>query len=235
MVTEEATYQELQAEIDYVAATEEEVSDAKQNAAALQLQQQQHAASMQQLIAAIPTANPAPGAPNAPATTATTRLPQRQIKHFKGDVLEWTQFWESFNAAIHGSSLTAAFDYLKEYLKGEAHLIVENLELTDANYTIAIAELKRNYGQPKVLIDAHFNKLDSLQPVKDGTDVAALRTFYLQIQSNINALETLGVAKTTFGGLLGSRLIKLIPHNLQAEWVKSATNDATDIESVITF
>jgi hypothetical protein len=59
--------------------------------------------------------------------------------------------------------------------------------------------------------------------------------FYLQIQSNINALETLGVAKATFGGLLGSRLIKLIPQNLQAEWVKSATNDATDIESVITI
>jgi hypothetical protein len=75
---------------------------------------------MQQSIAAIPTANPAPGVPNTPATTATTKLPQRQMKHFKGDVLEWTQFWESFNAAIHGSSLTAVqkFDYLKEYLKG---------------------------------------------------------------------------------------------------------------------
>jgi hypothetical protein len=75
---------------------------------------------MQQLIAAIPTANPAPGVPNTPATTATTKLPQRQMKHFKGDVLEWTQFWESFNAAIHGSSLTAVqkCDYLKEYLKG---------------------------------------------------------------------------------------------------------------------
>lgn len=60
------------------------------------------------------------------------KLSQRQTKHFKGDVLEWTQFWESFNATIHSSTLTNVqkFDYLKEYLKGVAHFIVNNLELT---------------------------------------------------------------------------------------------------------
>ena len=43
-------------------------------------------------------------------------------------------FLEDFNAAVHNSSLLAVqkFDYLKEYLKGEARLFVENLELTDA-------------------------------------------------------------------------------------------------------
>jgi hypothetical protein len=31
--------------------------------------------------------------------------------------MEWTSFWETFNAAIHTSNLTAVqtFDYLKEY------------------------------------------------------------------------------------------------------------------------
>jgi hypothetical protein len=44
-----------------------------------------------QLIAAIPAAA-APGAPAAPAAVASTKLPKRQIKPFKGDVLEWTAF-----------------------------------------------------------------------------------------------------------------------------------------------
>jgi hypothetical protein len=49
--------------------------------------------------------------------TNTTRLPQRQIRHFKGDVLEWTTFWENFNAAIRTPNITSIdkFDYLKEY------------------------------------------------------------------------------------------------------------------------
>jgi Protein of unknown function (DUF1759) len=67
------------------------------------------------------------------------------------------------------------FDYLKEYLKGEARLVVGNLELTEAfNYQVAIDELKRTYGKKEVLVNAHFDILDSLQPVKDAKDVAAL-------------------------------------------------------------
>ena len=49
------------------------------------------------------------------------------------------------------------FDYLKEYLKGEARLVVENLELTEANYQVAIDELKRKLWEKKeVLINAHL-------------------------------------------------------------------------------
>jgi hypothetical protein len=74
-----------------------------------------------------------------------------------------------------------------------------------------------------------------LQPVKDGNDVPALRSFQLNLQSHISALETLGVPTSSFGGLLGSRLIKLTPSRLQLEWAKSATNKTTDIEMVIKF
>ena len=65
--------------------------------------------------------------------------------------MEWTSFWKTFNAAIHTSNLTAVqkFDYLKESLEGEARLFVENLELTDANYEIAIDQLKATYGKER--------------------------------------------------------------------------------------
>ncbi|KZR98908.1 Uncharacterized protein APZ42_005452, partial [Daphnia magna] len=193
-----------------------------------------------QVIAAIPTpqapvVNVTAAAP--PQSTHSMRLPQRQIKHFKGDILEWTQFWESFNAAIHSSTLTNVqkFDYLKEYLKGEANLIVNNLELTDANYQVATDELTRRYDKKQVMIDTHFNKLHTLQPVKDGNDVPALRSFQLNLQSHMNALETLGVPTTSFGGLLGTQLIKLIPSSLKLEWAKSESKKSTDIEGVTKF
>jgi hypothetical protein len=105
-----------------------------------------------QLIAAIPAAA-APGAPAAPAAVTSTKLPKRQIKPFKMDVLEWTSFWEGYNAAVHESAIPAVqkFRYLKDYLKGEAQLCIENLELTDANYTVAMTLLKamlRQTGRP---------------------------------------------------------------------------------------
>ena len=127
------------------------------------------------------------------------------------------------------------FDYLKEYLKGEARLFVENLELTDANYQIAIDQLKATYGKEEVLINDHFDKLDALQPLRDGKDVAALRNLQLTIQSHICALETLWKPKSSYGSLLGTKLIKLAPYKLQQKWAEVATNDSTDIYKVLKF
>ncbi|EFX72811.1 hypothetical protein DAPPUDRAFT_253942 [Daphnia pulex] len=196
----------------------------------LQQQQQQfqklNTDNLQQVIAAIPAAVAPTVTVNAPAGVAqATRLPQRQIRHFKGDILEWTSFWESFNTAVHSSSLST----------GEARLFVENLELTDANYQIAIDELQKTYGKKEVLISAHFEKLDSLQPVRDAKDVAALRNLQLTIQSHISALETLGKGKSTYGSLLGTKLIKLVPYKLQEKWSEVETNDSTDIDCVLKF
>jgi hypothetical protein len=77
-------------------------------------------------------------APQVPAQLAaavampqTVKLPKRQIRHFKGDILDWNQFWESCNSAIHHSAIHTnlsniqKFDYLKEYLKGDALLFVK--------------------------------------------------------------------------------------------------------------
>ncbi|KZR95547.1 Uncharacterized protein APZ42_010687, partial [Daphnia magna] len=67
-------------------------------------QQQAYTQQIQQLIAqnqataqiaAVAAAAPIAAAPAPVAAipaSQSTRLPQRQIKHFKGDILEWTSF-----------------------------------------------------------------------------------------------------------------------------------------------
>ena len=95
--------------------------------------------------------------------------------------------------------------------------------------------MAKAYGKKDVIIDVHFEKIDTLQPVRDGADAAALRSFQLNIQSHISVLETLEVPSNTFGGLLGSRLIKMIPFKLQQEWAKSPNNKTTDIERILNF
>lgn len=110
----------------------------------------------------------------------------------------------------------------------------ENLELTEANYTVAVNLLKAMYVKPDVFIEAHTHKLDTLQPVNDMSYTAALRCFQLTIQSHINFLVTLGVAITNHGGLLiGSRILHSIPLKLHTEWTKSAINKVSDIDQVL--
>jgi hypothetical protein len=109
--------------------------EAERNKPMLQILQQiqaQMQLMQQQQASAVPSSSASSTVPTAAVPSATgattTRLPQRQIRHFKGDVLEWTSFWETFNATIHTSSIPTVqkFDYLKEYLKGDTRLIVEN-------------------------------------------------------------------------------------------------------------
>jgi hypothetical protein len=78
-----------------------------------------------------------------------------------------------------------------------------------------------------VLINANFDKLDSLQPVKDAKDFAALRNLQLTIQSHISTLETLGKGKTTYRSLLGTKLI------FHDNWAKKEANDSKDIDCAL--
>ena len=133
----------------------------------LQQMQSQIQLIQQQQAAVVPTV---PGASSSSPSTGTavvspaigattTRLPQRQIRHFKGDILECSSFWETFNAAIHTSNIPTVqrFDYLKEYLNGEVRLIVENLELTTNNLTDIDCVLKFIRAQTEAA--ERFNRL----------------------------------------------------------------------------
>jgi hypothetical protein len=55
-----------------------------------QQQQQANVDNTQLIIAAIPAAATPTVTVNAAGVSQATRLPQRQIRHFKGDILEWT-------------------------------------------------------------------------------------------------------------------------------------------------
>ena len=185
----------------------------------------------QEMIASRALIQPAAGA------SVATRLPQRQIRNFKGDRAEWLTFWESYKAAIHSSRLSDVekFSYLKDYLKGDAYLIVQHLELTDANYKIAIDELEKQYGGKDQLVAIHMDALSTLQPSRDGADSAALKTFLLTIQSHMNALESLGEPRTGYGAFLGTSIVKFLPTRLQREWSRDPANKPTDINKVLEF
>ena len=108
--------------------------------------------------------------PQLPRNTSTvqsnTRLPKLTLPTFKGDVLEFPSYWELFQANVHNlTSLTDVqrFSYLKTTLEGEPAKLIANLEMTSRNYNSAIATLKDRYGDKQRIIEAHYQKLLSLE------------------------------------------------------------------------
>ena len=85
-----------------------------------------------------PPASDRPATPTGTATghdppTAEAHLPG--LPHFKGNLMRWTPFWDSFNSAVHQNphlSEIDKFNYLRSLLKGAAYDAVAGLTLSAA-------------------------------------------------------------------------------------------------------
>ena len=87
------------------------------------------------------------------------RLPKLSLPTFSGNILYWTPFWDSFRNEVderEGLSNVTKFTFLRAQLSGDALRTINGFSLSDDNYPQAIAMLKREYGKPEKIADAHF-------------------------------------------------------------------------------
>ena len=84
-----------------------------------------------------------------PDMKCAAKLPKLVLKPFSGDVLEFQEFWESFESAIHKKDdldgLTK-FNYLRSLLSSEAASTIGGLSLTAENYDEAVTLLQSRFG-----------------------------------------------------------------------------------------
>ena len=146
------------------------------------------------------------------------RLPKLEIKKFGGEPTEWTQFYETFESAIHKNMQIAAvekFAYLKGYLFDEAANVINGFSLTNSNYEKALRLLKERFGNEKFIVSTHMNNLLKIKPVTRDRDVKGLRTLYDNIESQARSLESLGIDSKNYGALLAPVIMEKIPHYIR--------------------
>nr|CDJ85057.1 Protein of unknown function DUF1759 domain containing protein [Haemonchus contortus] len=92
-------------------------------------------------------------------------LPTLPIPKFKGNIWEWENFWELFNANVHSQELPELFkfNYLLDALQGEAKESVRKFQVTKDNYTKAIEYLHTRYGSGEELIQKLVDRLEEFQ------------------------------------------------------------------------
>ena len=91
---------------------------------------------------------------------------------FSGDKLRWTEFWDSFECAIHTNKKLSdieKFNYLKSKVSGEAKSAILGLALSKENYKIAVEILKDRFGNTQEVIDLHYYKMINLQQAVNKT------------------------------------------------------------------
>ena len=126
------------------------------------------------------------------STPGPIKPPQIDIRPFDGDVMKWCEFWDQFEASVDKASYSPVdkFNYLKSKLRGDALSAISGYELSNSNYSVVVDVLKQRFGNPQLIVDAHYRSLSYLPMATNQT--ASLRQCYDAMERHLRSLEAVG-------------------------------------------
>ena len=146
------------------------------------------------------------------------RLPKLELKSFDGNMMNWMEFWDSFERNIHLNSSLCDVDkmsYLKASLKGTASHAIADLRTTGYNYASAVDILKEKYGKANVLKGSHMSALKAVVGVTYSKNVDGLKKLYEIVDMHVKALSVLGTSEEQYSLVIVPDLMKKIPRDVE--------------------
>ena len=177
-------------------------------------------------------------ASRASETTLNVNLPKIDLGKFNGDIIQWTPFWEKFNALIGKTELptVSKFTYLLAALEGEAKGVVQGLSVTENNYNVAVELLKERFGRTEQVRFAHIRALLNLPQMprcQKGMSVSFLWKWKDTLLSHIRSLEGLGIEGKTYGIFLTPIILSRLPPSMRMEWARDGEGKEGDLELLL--
>ncbi|GBM98500.1 hypothetical protein AVEN_170893-1, partial [Araneus ventricosus] len=149
------------------------------------------------------------------------KLPKLTIEKFTDNPQEWTEFWNSFETIIHENNVLSKdekFSYLKMHLSGKALNVVPGFELSSENYDNCIKILKDIFGRKDVIVSSYMNKIINIEPVKNSSNLNALRRLYDDLITSVRNLDAMSVTSGSYSCMLIPMVLKKTPYNMVLEF-----------------
>ena len=166
---------------------------------------------------------------------SSLRLPRLDLPKFSGDVLEWPNFWESFQASVDNKpELTdvSKFTYLRSLLKEEAAQCISGLALTGRNYQAACDILQDRYGRPELII---FKHVQGLLVLDKAQNIKALQKLQDELMGHVRSLDALGVTGEKYGVILTPLVLSKLPKDICLQWARESAGREGDLQWLIKF
>ncbi|XP_055604942.1 uncharacterized protein LOC129753172 [Uranotaenia lowii] len=217
-------FNEIQSEIEAEEELSEEFSETRANVENDYFMLKGNLAAKLDAIAP----NNSPQSPLAPpAHVPSVRLPEIKIPEFSGNFDEWMNFHDLFTTLIHVNlqlSSIQKFQYLKAVLKGEALRLIESLEVSATNYTIAWDLLNKRYDNRNLQIKQHFSALLSTPSVRKESS-SALANLVDEFGKHVSVLNKLEDPKDHWNSFLVETLSSKLDPVSQKEWENQLCDD----------
>ncbi|KMQ89507.1 hypothetical protein RF55_10858 [Lasius niger] len=117
------------------------------------------------------------------------KLPILKLPTFNGAIEEWKRYADTFKTLIHDSDLSNVqkHQYLVGSLSGAAAKVIESIEISDQNYTVAWELLKKRYEDDKVIRKRHIQCLFEL-PRVPRESAGAIQDLVDHVQKHLRVL-----------------------------------------------
>lgn len=152
------------------------------------------------------------------------KYPKLEFKQFGGDLKGWLGFWNQFSRIDEDSDLEEEdkLQYLVQATTpgSRARQLVESYPATKGNYLKAIESLKQRFGREDLLVEVYVRELLKLVLMNLNTK-NKLSSFFDKIESQLRALESLGVTSDTCAAMLYPLVESCIGEDLIRAWQRS--------------
>ncbi|XP_071052614.1 uncharacterized protein [Onthophagus taurus] len=142
---------------------------------------------------------------------------------------KWLRFFELYKSLVHDNARLnkiQKFYYLQSCLKDDALRIINSLEISEANYDVAIELLRERYENKKVLIRNHVKNIFELQSLTRESHVN-LRKLIDNFLKDFRSLQTLGEPVQHWDTLLIHIVSIKLDKQTQREWETHSKNITT--------
>ena len=104
-------------------------------------------------------------------------LPKLKLTEFTGNLLEWPEWVEPFDAIVHQKRLsdTEKMQHLKISLTGQAKAAISGLGFSSQAYYQAWDSLCKKFGRPRVIVESQLKKIYTNPPVRQDESSSLVR------------------------------------------------------------
>ncbi|XP_013194101.2 uncharacterized protein LOC106137743 [Amyelois transitella] len=173
------------------------------------------------------------------------KLPVISMPTFDGSYEHWLEFRDTFMSLVHNSNEISdiqKFHYLKSSLKGSAELVIDSVEFSASNYTIAWELLLNRYNNSSMLIHNHVKALFTIQKLTKES-YHMLRRLIDTILKNLRALKMLGGPTEHWDTLVIFIVTSKLDETTEREWEQykctirkhNETKSSLKVDDLLTF
>ncbi|KAI5637155.1 pao retrotransposon peptidase domain-containing protein [Phthorimaea operculella] len=169
------------------------------------------------------------------------KLPTIQLPKFNGSYENWLHFRDTFSSLIDSVDNIDdinKFHYLRASLEGAAAVVVQSIEFSAKNYSVAWKLLKERYDNKRLLTNNHVSALFNIEPITRESSLSVKRLID-NLNKNLSALESLGEPVKSWDTLLIYIVVQKLDSKTFREWEgykgRQSNTESTTLDKFISF